>query len=321
MSRIVLYADAGADVGMGHIFRLYSIFNYLKKSDIPVEMLVPLPQANLLDIGAVGCTSFLKEPDEIANTLRALNPIGVLIDTYRFRYQFFRFHKIQVNMWMGLFDDHLDLTERVTFLINASPAVSASDYTPGVASHFLLGSLYASLSQAFLKSRKHFTIRPQIQKVLVALGGSDTMNNLPILATTLHQILDKSVEIDVLGMAGINDFTPPRLKFFHWLKHEDLAERMFSYDLAILSGGTMLLQAACVGVPTIAWPQTKQQVNHAKTLEKQGVVMSIINLNQINGCLSMLHSEQNRKRFSEKAKALIDGGGAKRIADFLISME
>jgi spore coat polysaccharide biosynthesis predicted glycosyltransferase SpsG len=316
---VLLYADAGAGIGMGHIFRIYPLFECLKRIGYSVQMLVPLTEERLLYLGLHDIHSVSDDPEVIESVIKGINPSLVIIDSYKYINRLCNFLNRNNMCKIAVFDDHQIVKEYVSFIINASPSAHVSQYNHKLTHKFLLGPQYASISQKFINARNNYEIRTSIQKVLVALGGEDTHNNLTFLLDELNSVLDQQINIDVVGSVIKKESQSTRIKYLGWLSHDDLAVHMMEYDLVVLAGGSMLLQAACIGIPTISWPQANGQRNHAAVWEKLDVLIVIEGPQALNNALKIMLNQKKRYEFYQKGRNIVDGNGAERIIGQLIS--
>ena len=76
----------------------------------------------------------------------------------------------------------------------------------------------------------------------------------------------------------------------------------------------MLIQTACVGLPTISWPQTPEQQKHAAAWERRGAIIAMRGLDALPVSLSRLQSQSFRLQLSHLGRSLVDGLVAGRIA-------
>jgi spore coat polysaccharide biosynthesis predicted glycosyltransferase SpsG len=318
--RIVLFADGGVGIGLGHIFRVYPVFRLLRGMGVPAEMLVPLGEESLAQLRLEGVKPVQSDPEAMVAALGRSAQAVVVLDSYRHLPQLYG-RLGERGCRLAIFDDHFCVKRKVALIVNSSPVVSASDYGADLASRFLFGPTHASLSQGFAESRARYVVSKDISRILVALGGTDACGNLPALLCSLLPLLQTPVEICVLSACPISVDIPDHVKLtWVWLDQDSLAQRMTDFDLAILAGGTMLLQTACVGIPTISWPQTPGQKEHAAAWESNGAVVAIKGLDALAAAVSRLQSPRLRLQLSRAGRSLVDGLGAGRIAACLCSM-
>jgi len=312
--RIVLFADGGPNIGAGHIFRQYPIFRCLLAMGISAEMWVPLEQESLNELGVKDVRSIPIEPSAIALALNAFAPAVVVLDTYRHLSELIELLEVN-DRSLVVFDDHFRVKRKVALIVNSSPAADAGNYDLGLASQVLTGPDYASVSNGFLDARLLYRVAPKISRILVALGGADFCQNLPNLLRVVIPLLQTQTQIFVVGGRPASIDVPRNIELtWGWLDQDILARRMADIDLAILAGGTMLWQAACVGVPTLSWPQTPGQMVHAASWKAKGAIIAVKDLNTIPSALEQLQSLPLREELSAAGRKAIDGLGATRIA-------
>jgi spore coat polysaccharide biosynthesis predicted glycosyltransferase SpsG len=313
-AKIIFFADAGPEVGVGHIFRSNPIFSYLVEWGVKAELWAPMDRDSMRTIGLTNAIAAPSDPNELIAQLRDHIPDIFVVDTYRHLEHFYDLC-FSNGIALVVFDDHFRVKKKVSIIINTLPRIGISDFSEDIAREFLLGPKYISLSPEFSKARGSHLVSEGIQRVLVALGGQDTVGNLPKLVEHLSRYFNNDVEICVVGGRQQDIVAPTSsVKLLGWMNQTDLAEFMSGTDLAVIAGGTMLWQAACVGVPSICWPQNDHQKTHVEEWEKKGVTRFLRNLEELPQVLAGISSIDARNELSTMGRFLIDGLGASRIA-------
>lgn len=317
---IVLFADGGAGVGTGHLFRLYPVFRILCAMGVSAEMWAPLEDESLAQLGLKGVQSAPVDPEAVVAALSRVDPMVVVLDTYRHRQQLYDVLDKQ-GRHLAIFDDHFCVDRKVALIVNSSPMVGVEDYATGLAKRFLLGPAYASISSGFMEARSRYAVSRDISRIVMALGGTDARGNLPALLGATLPLLQIPLEICVLSANPVRMDAPEHVKLtWAWLDQDSLARRMADFDLAILAGGTMLWQTACVGIPTLSWPQFPGQEKHAAAWESKRAIIAIKELDALPAALARMQSQRLRLQMSNSGRDLVDGLGASRIAACLCSM-
>jgi len=248
-----------------------------------------------------------------AGAVSAVRAGSVVIDTYRQKRLLLAAAKGKPTL---VFDDHYKPPMGSSIVVNASPSATRDRYK--IPSKLLLGPGYASLHSAFSRSRRRFQVRAKIQRILVALGGNDTAGKLPAVVRAVRKLFP-SAELSVCGAPAANIPDHPLIVRNAWLSQQDMANLMGSCDLGVLAGGQMLVQAACIGLPALALPQTPNQALHAASWETIGsvvVAQTPARLTSAAGTLSLAV----RRRMSEAGRNVVDGKGAGRIAKQLLQL-
>ena len=77
----------------------------------------------------------------------------------------------------------------------------------------------------------------------------------------------------------------------------------------------MMLQAMCVGIPLVVWPQTSYQLLHVEAWKRFAPIYSLHSLNDIPEAWALMKHRNTRFGISQKLQSAIDGKGAERLAD------
>jgi spore coat polysaccharide biosynthesis predicted glycosyltransferase SpsG len=167
--------------------------------------------------------------------------------------------------------------------------------------------------------------------LLIAMGGSDPAG-LTLKAVRAVDRLDGDFESVIIAGAG----------FCHWQSLRDLlgkARRRFKVredvtemsaamaeaDLAICSFGMTAYELAAMGVPSVYSCLTADHDESASALVAAGMGVSVgvddqdTETRLAAAVESLLMDEDTRVRMSARARELVDGRGASRVAELLIS--
>lgn len=196
----------------------------------------------------------------------------------------------------------------------------------------LLGAEYALLRDEFGKSRQNAPNRSgNIDRILVFFGGSDLTNET---SKTLEAIamLDRSdVGVDVV--IGVNN--PYRSEIESLASSmsrascnfnvTNMAELMLAADIYIGAAGTTLWERCCVGLPSLVVTVTENQVAPIEYLSEKGVLHYIGKCDDVNSSdikevlLDAISHPETVRHYSQAGYNLVDGAGAKRCADIMLS--
>ncbi|WP_417485456.1 hypothetical protein [Maricaulis salignorans] len=168
--------------------------------------------------------------------------------------------------------------------------------------HILLAPDYAS--------RPPRTIRPQAQRLLISLGGSET----PVLEAVLAA-LDNLPELEGV-MIDIKRAAPGTTA----LPEAGLLAELCAADIAILGAGTTLHEAAATGLAAIALPIAANQRERARQFAALGLGLSLDptatgfaeDLRQ--ALRGLLEAPARRQALARASEAAVDGRGADRVA-------
>jgi UDP-2,4-diacetamido-2,4,6-trideoxy-beta-L-altropyranose hydrolase len=197
----------------------------------------------------------------------------------------------------------------------------------------LLGPRYVLLRRDFRKWetwRRSFL--EMANKVLVTLGGSDPRNTTREVLRALSAIGGRQLEVTVV-IGGSNPHSESLQQAAADSPHQirivknvtDMASLMAHAEVAVTGAGTTCWEICLLGLPALLIALAPNELALAADLHRLGAGIHIgnsweISLEAISGKLeSLLDSVQVRTQMSEKARELVDAGGASRVMTFLRS--
>lgn len=171
--------------------------------------------------------------------------------------------------------------------------------------------------------------------ILITTGGSDSFN-------LAGQLLMEAMKYDALKEKEyhvVSGSLNPHIGELQALaqKHENIhihcnvtnmAELMAESEVALSAGGSTLYELCAVGVPVIAFSFAENQERLVQTFVKRGIAQYGGNYrtdgnkmiqNTIAGLETLLEDKNLRSEYRKKARTLVDGKGAERIAEALLS--
>lgn len=171
--------------------------------------------------------------------------------------------------------------------------------------------------------------------ILITTGGSDSFN-------LVGQLLMEAMKYDALKEKEyhvVSGSLNPHIGELQALaqKHENIhihcnvtnmAELMAESEVALSAGGSTLYELCAMGVPVIAFSFAENQERLVQTFVKRGIAQYGGNYrtdgnkmiqNTIAGLETLLEDKNLRTEYRKKARTLVDGKGADRIAEALLS--
>lgn len=173
--------------------------------------------------------------------------------------------------------------------------------------------------------------------ILITTGGSDSFN-------LAGQLLMEAMKYDALKEKEyhvVSGSLNPHIGELQALaqKHENIhihcnvtnmAELMAESEVALSAGGSTLYELCAVGVPVIAFSFAENQERLVQTFVKRGIAQYGGNYrtdgnkmiqNTIAGLETLLEDENLRTEYRKKARTLVDGKGAERIAEAIQALK
>lgn len=336
---IFIRADANSCIASGHIMRCLTIAEALREKGNDVTFLVSdLDSISMLKSRGeeqIIClnSSWDKLDEELPQVCDIIEKHHVdilLLDTYSATSHYMAtIRKICKLVYM---DDLQAFSYPADLIINYDLVVDGSFYqnTP-----VLLGSSFTPLRKQFQSVT--YSVNEKISSVLITTGGSDQYHTSSNIVTamknydfykqpklTIHILVGKmSGDKDVLQLLAKKD---DRIQLHENIT--DMASLLATCDLAFSAGGTTLFELCAVGVPTISFSISDVQFDCVHAFDYTGIIpyagdvrngTSFYN-NLLKMGIKIAENLNLRKETSAKMRQFIDGNGAMRIADAIMTL-
>lgn len=197
----------------------------------------------------------------------------------------------------------------------------------------LCGGIYIPLREEFMY--RPYPLQSEAKKVLITTGGTDQLN---VAGNILESVIldDFCMELEYHVIVGCFNQNKEHLyalseRHSNIYLHENvtnMSEWMRSCDIAISAGGTTLYELCACGIPTIcleiaanqegaiAWEQ-RDYMTYAGNACKD---MNDCVTRCIEGVQQYMQNYELRKRRSRRMQELVDGNGARRIAEYIATL-
>lgn len=288
-------------------------------------------------------------PEEVLSRMSSQRKdIAILVDSYYVTEKYLAALKKRITtIYM---DDIYAFSYPVDMLINYNIYGEEMGYEKDAAfadTKLLLGANYVPLREEFsagagyVQSRKELSlgaanVTPAEEGgILITTGGSDSFN-------LAGQLLMEAMKYDALKTKEyhvVSGSLNPHIGELQALaqKHENIhihcnvtnmAELMAESEVALSAGGSTLYELCAMGVPVIAFSFAENQERLVQTFVKRGIAQYGGNYrtdgnkmiqNTIAGLETLLEDKNLRTEYRKKARTLVDGKGADRIAEALLS--
>ncbi len=348
---IGIRVDGNNQIGIGHVMRCLTIAEALR--EMQEEVIFFLADAGceeLVSSRGFKCCILKTAYDDMESEWDVLQgataQFGIdrlLVDSYYVTDKYLE--RLREAVTTIYIDDIDSFPYSVDLLINYNVFAKAMDYPYGVEcfdfneitsnikdkiTSVFAGPSYAPVRKEFVENV--VDIPEEVSEILITLGGSDAYNLSYKIADVLLEDTDVVLNVvcgpfnvhkkKLYELASAND----RVRIYENVK--DMWNLMKQCDLAVSAAGSTMCELAAVGRPAVTFSFVENQRRIAETFGLQGAAITVGHyipteekrfLDSISGQVKLLQKDADKRRvIAEKAHALVDGKGAKRIAEAIV---
>ena len=338
MSHLIIRADAGIDIGFGHIMRCLALGQNWRDHEGPVTFIgTSLPQSIETRIIAKNMRfehiPTIPDSDNdakyIADFAIGSGASWIVVDGYQFDSSYQKMLK-KAGLNVLVLDDlgkagpyYADIILNQNINAHHYSYKNRESYT-----QLLIGTTYALLRKEFLDYSGLKSDTPLVAKnILVTFGGVDPERLIKKVIRALRRV--KKIDLNVLIICGninknSNEFKSEigeRDNFKIITNPSDMPSLMNWADLAITAGGSTSWELAFMGVPNLIINFAKNQVSNSEQLHDSGLAMNLGDYKRISDdhltkkIEDLVKSYQSRKRMKELGQKAVDGKGVIRVID------
>ncbi len=283
---VTLTFDEGPGVGLGHRRRCEAIAKALRALEIGVT-LRPLGAHDEIEGETVVVDSYLANAD----------------DRTRFRAA----HVAAIE------DLERDMT--VDLLVVPDPGADGTRYKR--ATRVVAGARFSLVDPA-LAELEVAPIEPNVTRVLVSCGASDREGVGSRIATALATALPGTQICLVVGPWGQHAHDP-LVTPVH--APDGLTAELLDADLVVTAGGVTMIEACCLGRPTVAFAIATNQMAAVAGAAHAGAVLAADASSAADVAERLAHDAALRSRLAGAARNLVDGQGAVRVASAIADLQ
>jgi len=330
-SRIAFVTDGGPEIGLGHLGRCAALCRAAVAQGARVSFLLPEPAR---------AKPFLRGVDvEILRSLWPIDPAGaramlttmrpnsIVVDSYAASPDFL--DVLRDVAPLVAVDDMADRPLPVDVVVNGGAGAETLPYDRRPGTTYLLGPRYALLDPVFAVTPSR-TVTKRVRRVLVCLGGSRQTD----VALTTMAAVDRALSgcvVDVaVGASGTTgwelDGAAREMRNLTVI-HRDrfgLRELMLRADVAVSGSGVTLLELAATSTPMVAVALADNQRPNFEAFTKADVALGagIAGDQDLGDAIEtavkrLAEDSALRAAMGARGRALVDGGGACRVASLI----
>jgi len=323
---------AGPGIGLGHLQRCLTLAQALREGGLEVLFWLRGGREAATRIHSSGFP--LRLVDSPSNVLREVPQVSgpFIIDDYNWLTADIT-RLANVRRPICVVDDLATRKLPVDLVVNGCLHAEQLTYTVGPQTRLLLGAQYVLLRLAYRETPER-AIRPTVERLLLTVGGGDPLGITAELITYVRRALPSAL-IDVV----VGPLFPDPLRFLlssiaahdpNVLLHQDPAymrDLMLGADLALSAAGQTLYELAASGTPTLSLLMAENQRSSGEAFQQEGAALllgapgDLSFSDRLVEALKALNADPGeRGRVSARARSLVDGDGAQRVATTILGM-
>ncbi|MBL6935716.1 MAG: UDP-2,4-diacetamido-2,4,6-trideoxy-beta-L-altropyranose hydrolase [Alphaproteobacteria bacterium] len=327
---ILFRADAGIDIGSGHLMRCLGLAQYLQDEGASCSILTTAVKEPVVarwreeEIDIQEHQARRGSPEDAAATLAAAATSGaqwIVADGYDFGLDWQRAAK-EGGVGLLCFDDLGGASFAADLVVNQNPGAQDLSYDMEGDGRVLAGPDYVMLRRDIRRLKRETS--SGLPRLLVTFGGYDE-NNLALAAMRELAGVDADFTATVIcaadgrGLEETRAFAASHPDRFRVLPPGDIVSLMAAVDLALCAGGTTALELASLGVPMVLVTVADNQEPGAAALAGAGCARlagrGVEALPDAARALSdLLCDAVACGDMGRAGAALVDGDGVERIA-------
>lgn len=327
--------DGNENIGLGHMMRCCAIAEELAKYGNDV-MFVIAPDSTdspiiergfkyyrLKDTSCIGWSS-----EEFCKWIALKNDSSpvVILDSYRVDY--LSMDAIKNVAKLVYIDDLAAFDYPVNAIINFNIEANKQMYTAVKEEQrkLYLGPLFFPSRSEFSTFNKSY-VNEKVVRVLLTCSSTDPVGAIELLISNIDPMQYKEIEFNILvGKFFSNEYVNKlktlsgkysNVRLLPW--GQNMAELLFTHDLLIAPGSTIMLESFIVGTPCLSFYFVDNQIGLCKYASERNMACSIgditkkENLSKIRDLFNYNLNYVRRKEQFERFSKEIDNKGCTRI--------
>lgn len=323
--KIIIRADGGTSIGMGHIMRtsvlaisLSSVFEIVYAS-IDNEF----NKQGIEYVNKQGFNTIKLNQNNYLEQLCDQEADILITDNYFVDEEYFNKTKSYFK-YTGYIDDNNYIPYyNVDFILNQNIYASELDYRTNLETKLFLGTRYVLLRDEFRRINEK-QIDTDIKSIMVTTGGSDPNNDTLKILKQL-EMYDKNVAIHIAVGNSFTEICKEKIdilasknKNFNVHRNANMSKLMQVCDVAIAGCGSTLYELAACATPTIGIIIADNQTMAANRFEKDGIIIKSFS-NQIISSLNTM-TFKKRRYMSQLCKSIVNVNGSDLLTKELQTM-
>jgi spore coat polysaccharide biosynthesis predicted glycosyltransferase SpsG len=314
---VVVFANAGPDVGLGHLVRCLALVRQLREQDVTVDLWTPPSGTSNEFFDKYDIAPSLCPHSDLTSQVQQEDPQVVVIDSYELTSTDV---EIVNDLTTTVVIDELgDRYLPVDMVVNNNIYADQIGYPD--ADIVLRGPSYSMLRSEF-RDLTNLTFESGFEglHLLLTIGGTDLRDSFGlILKTTTEAVPEGTTVHAIVGPYFDDDIKTERVRY-HRIP-SNLPSLMSCCDFAVTGGGQTLYELAACGTPAVAVRLGDDQIRNIVRFEQEGFCIDAgwpndaMFKTRLRDGISKMAQPEHRTSAAQIGQNLVDGEGAIRVAD------
>lgn len=338
MMRVLVRADGGAGIGLGHVTRCLALAGALRSKGAEVAFVTSgddpgvVAKITTADCAVEPLPKGCDENAAVSFLLERASKLAVrlvVVDSYRIELK----HQLAIKgagLKLLALDDFGSGRFAADFVLNPNLTARAENYSVDAGARLLLGPRHALLRPEFLEAAGRPAAPAAVPRILITMGGSDPSGMTREAWKTLDAAPGEFALDLLVGAAypGAGALAREAAAARHPTEvHHDPADvpgLMRRASFAVSAAGSTCWELALLGIPAIVLVTAANQQGVAEGLQKNGFALSLgsgapFPAGALKAAAAELLGDRNRlKAMAAAGKKLVDGRGAERVAEAVL---
>lgn len=249
----------------------------------------------------------------------------VVVDHYGADTQYLEALK-ESGLRLGVIDDQADRDlSPADWILNQNIMAHNIEYRTRSDTLMLLGPRYALLRPEFAEARGQL-VQPRTSgdiHLLITLGGGATATHCVSLLAALDRI-EQPLSVRCIAVDADTQLKHAARESRHKVEvlgvTDDMVAQMTWADVSINAGGSTCWELLCLGVPMVVLALSDDQQRNLLALEASGLAVTARGLEAAgDAAVTLLNDPARRERIAATGMELVDGHGAHRVAEAVVS--
>ena len=245
--KVTFLTECNAEIGFGHITRIFSIAYEYKIQGNSVELIVDGDEKLVKSFNQsfkIVFMDWIKSDIELLK-IKIKKSDFIVIDSYSMSYSLFR--RITLNKKFLFIDDVHRWKHDRGIIVDWTVGVESKYMISNKSADYLVGSIYTPLETNFWKNSKK--LFEYLKKIMITFGGGDIRNMSPKIISLIQEKYP-NYELNVVigksykNVSEIESITSNYHSLHYYPDANKIKNIMLDSDVAIASGGQTLYELA-----------------------------------------------------------------------------